>query len=137
MLGPRQVGLLASVGRATVLARPRPRVVVLSTGSELRDPGQELGHDSIYDGNSFMLAAAVLRPVPSPHRVGIVPDDPDAFLETLHDHLVGADLVVTSGGVSQGDYDVVKEALSAAGCLVRPGRDAARQAAGVRPGRPG
>ena len=76
MLGPRQLGLLASVGRATVLARPRPRVVILSTGSELRDPGEELGHDSIYDGNSYMLAAAASRAGAVPHRVGIVPDDP-------------------------------------------------------------
>jgi molybdopterin molybdotransferase len=120
VLGPRQVGLLANVGRATVLARPRPRVVVLSTGSELRDPGQELGHDSIYDGNSFMLAAAVLQAGAVPHRVGIVPDAPDAFLKTLHDHLDDADLVVTSGGVSQGDFDVVKEALRQQGVWFGP-----------------
>jgi molybdopterin molybdotransferase len=120
VLGPRQVGLLASVGRATVLARPRPRVAVLSTGSELREPGTELGHDSIYDGNSYLLAAAVQRAGGVAHRVGIVPDDPDAFLKTLHDQLSGADLVVTSGGVSQGDYDVVKEALREAGVWFGP-----------------
>jgi molybdopterin molybdotransferase len=111
VLGPRQIGLLASVGRATVMARPRPRVVILSTGSELRDPGEELGHDSIYDGNSYLLAAAVLRAGAVPHRVGIVTDEAGLFLDTLHQELVGADLVVTSGGVSQGDFDVVKEAL--------------------------
>ncbi len=111
VLGPRQLGLLANVGRATVLVRPRPRVVILSTGSELRDPGEELGHDSIYDGNSYMLAAAALRAGAVPHRVGIVTDDAGVFLETLHRVLAGADLAVTSGGVSQGDFDVVKEAL--------------------------
>ena len=58
VLGPRHLGMLAAVGRATVRTRPRPRVVVISTGSELRDPGTPLGHDSIYDGNSFLLAAA-------------------------------------------------------------------------------
>ena len=120
MLGARHIGLLASVGRATVQARPRPRVVVLSTGSELRDPGNELGHDSIYDGNSYMLAAAILRAGAVPHRVGIVRDDPDAFLETLHGQLAGADLVVTSGGVSMGDYDVVKEALRREGVWFGP-----------------
>jgi molybdopterin molybdotransferase len=120
VLGPRQVGLLASVGRATVMARPRPRVVVLSTGSELRDPGQELGADSIYDGNSYMLAAAVLRAGAVPVRVGIVRDDPATFLEALEAHLEGADLVVTSGGVSQGDYDVVKEALRREGVWFGP-----------------
>jgi molybdopterin molybdotransferase len=120
VLGPRHLGLLASVGRATVAARPRPRVVVLSTGSELRDPGAELGYDSIYDGNSYMLAAAVRRAGAVAYRVGVVPDDPDAFLETLHDQLVRADLVVTSGGVSQGDFDVVKEALRREGVWFGP-----------------
>ena len=119
-LNARHVGLLASVGRATVLARPRPRVVVLSTGTELRDPGEELGEDSIYDGNSYMLAAAVTRAGGVPQRVGIVRDDPETFLETLRGTLAGADLVVTSGGVSQGDYDVVKEALRREGVWFGP-----------------
>jgi molybdopterin molybdotransferase len=120
VLGPRQIGLLASVGRAAVRARPRPRVVVLSTGSELREPGAELGEDSIYDGNSYLLAAAVQRAGGTPVRVGIVPDEPEAFLKTLRDHLPGADLVVTSGGVSQGDFDVVKEALRQEGVWFGP-----------------
>lgn len=120
VLGPRRLGLLASVGRATVLARPRPRVVVLSTGSELRDPGTALGDDSIYDGNSFLLAAAVRRAGCIPYRVGIVPDEPAAFLEALHDQLVRADAVVTSGGVSQGDFDVVKAALAPEGVWFGP-----------------
>jgi molybdopterin molybdotransferase len=120
VLGPRRIGLLASVGRATVMARPRPRVVILSTGSELRDPGEELGHDSIYDGNSYLLAAAVRRAGAVPVRVGIVRDEPGAFLEALEAQLEGADLVVTSGGVSQGDYDVVKEALRREGVWFGP-----------------
>ncbi|WP_224769215.1 molybdotransferase-like divisome protein Glp [Nocardioides ochotonae] len=115
VLGPRHLGLLASLGRATVRSRPRPRVVVLSTGSELREPGTPLGHDSIYDGNSFLLAAAARRAGALAYRVGIVPDEPAAFLEALEDQLVRADVVVTSGGVSQGDFDVVKEALAPTG----------------------
>ncbi|GAB3201217.1 molybdopterin molybdotransferase MoeA [Nocardioides hungaricus] len=117
VLGPRHVGLLAAVGRVTVLARPRPRVVVVSTGSELREPGTELGHDSIYDGNSFLLAAAARRAGAVAYRVGIVPDEPRLFLDAIQDQLVRADVVVTSGGVSQGDYDVVKEALSPLGTV--------------------
>jgi molybdopterin molybdotransferase len=120
ILGPRRLGLLASVGRATVLAPPRPRVVILSTGSELREPGGQLGHDSIYDGNSFLLAAAARRAGAIPYRVGIVPDEPDAFLEALDDQLVRADVVVTSGGVSQGDFDVVKAALAPQGVWFGP-----------------
>ena len=73
--------------------------MVLSTGSELREPGHPLGHDSIYDGNSFLLAAAARRAGAIAYRVGIVPDEPRAFLDALHDQLVRADLVVTSGGV--------------------------------------
>jgi molybdopterin molybdotransferase len=117
VLGPRHLGLLAAVGRATVRSRPRPRVVVISTGSELREPGTELGHDSIYDGNSFLLAAAARRAGAIAYRVGIVPDEPRAFLDAVNDQLVRADIVVTSGGVSQGDYDVVKEALSPLGTV--------------------
>jgi len=117
VLGPRHLGLLAAVGRATVRSRPRPRVVIISTGSELREPGQTLGHDSIYDGNSFLLAAAARRLGAIAYRVGIVPDEPRAFLDALHDQLVRADIVVTSGGVSQGDYDVVKEALRPTGTV--------------------
>ena len=117
VLGPRHLGLLASVGRAQVRSRPRPRVVILSTGSELREPGTELGHDSIYDGNSWLLAASARRAGAITYRVGIVPDEPRAFLDALSDQLVRADLVVTSGGVSQGDFDVVKEALSPLGTV--------------------
>jgi molybdopterin molybdotransferase len=117
VLGPRHIGLLAAVGRATVRSRPRPRVVVISTGSELRDPGSPLGRDSIYDGNSYLLAAAARRAGAIAYRVGIVPDEPRAFLDALHDQLVRADIVVTSGGVSQGDFDVVKEALRPLGTV--------------------
>ncbi|WP_110183096.1 gephyrin-like molybdotransferase Glp [Nocardioides solisilvae] len=117
VIGPRHLGLLASVGRATVRCRPRPRVVVISTGSELRDPGTALGHDSIYDGNSYLLAAAARAAGALAYRVGIVPDDPRTFTDALGDQLVRADLVVTSGGVSEGDYDVVKEALSELGTV--------------------
>ena len=117
VLGPRHLGLLASVGRPTVGSRPRPRVVILSTGSELREPGTELGPDSIYDGNSWLLAASARRAGAIAYRVGIVPDEPRAFLDALSDQLVRADLVVTSGGVSQGDFDVVKEALSPLGTV--------------------
>jgi molybdopterin molybdotransferase len=117
VLGPRHLGLLAAVGRASVSSRPRPRVVVISTGSELREPGTALGHDSIYDGNSFLLAAAARQAGAIAYRVGIVSDQPRAFMDALSDQLVRADLVITSGGVSMGDYDVVKEALAPLGSV--------------------
>ena len=117
VLGPRQLGLLASVGRAQVKARPRPRVVVMSTGAELREPGTTLGHDSIYDANSYMIAAAARSAGAIAYRVGIVSDDAAEFRDALSDQLVRADLVVTSGGVSKGAYDVVKEVLSELGTV--------------------
>ncbi|MCD4527357.1 gephyrin-like molybdotransferase Glp [Nocardioides sp. cx-173] len=116
-LGPRHLGLLASVGRPTVSVRPRPRVAVLSTGSELRDPGEELGPDSIYDGNSYLLAASARRFGATDVRVGTVPDDEDAFLALLHETAATADVIVTSGGVSQGDFDIVKSALRSLGTV--------------------
>jgi len=117
ILGPREIGLLASVGRAQVRSRPRPRIVVMSTGAELREPGGTLGHDSIFDSNSYMLAAAARSLGAIAYRVGIVSDDPAEFRDALSDQLVRADLVVTSGGVSKGAYDVVKEVLSEVGTV--------------------
>jgi molybdopterin molybdotransferase len=117
VLGPRQLGLLASVGRSQVRSRPRPRVVILSTGAELREPGTTLGHDSIYDANSYMIAAAARAAGAIAYRVGIVSDDPSEFRDALSDQLVRADLVVTSGGVSKGAFDVVKEVLSEVGTV--------------------
>jgi molybdopterin molybdotransferase len=117
VLGPRQLGLLASIGVAQVRTRPRPRVVIMSTGSELREPGTPLGHDSIYDANSYMLAAAARQAGAIAYRVGIVSDDPQEFADALSDQLVRADIVVTSGGVSKGQYDVVKEVLGELGTV--------------------
>jgi molybdopterin molybdotransferase len=117
LLGPRQLGLLASVGRAQVSSRPRPRVVIMSTGSELREPGTALNHDSIYDANSYMLSAAARAAGAIAYRVGICSDDPSEFRDALSDQLVRADLVVTSGGVSKGAYDVVKEVLAELGTV--------------------
>jgi molybdopterin molybdotransferase len=111
VLGPRHLGLLAGAGEGRVSVRPRPRVVIVSTGSELREPGQPLGPGQIHDANSTLLASAARAAGASAYRVGSVADEPGAFLETLQDQLSRADLIVTSGGVSQGDFDVVKAAL--------------------------
>ncbi|WP_280701077.1 gephyrin-like molybdotransferase Glp [Kitasatospora sp. GP82] len=111
VLGPTQLGLLAAIGRGTVRVRPRPRVVVLSTGSELVQPGEPVGPGQISDSNSFTLTAAARDAGAIAYRVGGVPDDPATLRAVLEDQLGRADLIVTSGGVSVGAYDVVKEAL--------------------------
>jgi molybdopterin molybdotransferase len=117
VIGTRQVGLLAALGRGRVPTSPRPRVVVMSTGSELVEPGRPLGRDSIYDSNSYLLAAAVRAHGGVPYRVVASSDDPEAFTDALSDQLVRADMVVTSGGVSKGTHDVVKEVLSGLGTV--------------------
>jgi molybdopterin molybdotransferase len=116
-LGAAQIGLAAAVGRARLTVRPRPRVVVVSTGSELVEPGEPLGPGQIQDSNSPALTAAAIEAGAIAYRVGIVPDDPRRLADTLEDQLVRADILVTSGGVSVGAYDVVKDVLSRLGTV--------------------
>ncbi|MGF1429993.1 molybdotransferase-like divisome protein Glp [Kitasatospora sp. LaBMicrA B282] len=108
-LGPTQLGLLAAIGRGTVQVGPRPRVVVLSTGSELVQPGEPVGPGQISDSNSFTLTAAAQEAGAVAFRVGGVPDDAALLRAVLEEQVGRADLIVTSGGVSVGAYDVVKE----------------------------
>ncbi|MFB9388835.1 gephyrin-like molybdotransferase Glp [Streptomyces coeruleoprunus] len=136
VLGPAQIGLLAAIGRGTVRVRPRPRVVVLSTGSELVQPGEELGPGQIYDSNSFALAAAARDAGAIAYRVGAVTDDADTLRATIEDQLVRADLLVTTGGVSVGAYDVVKEALSSVGDADEPGGGVEFHKLAMQPGKP-
>ncbi|MEV7970042.1 gephyrin-like molybdotransferase Glp [Sphaerisporangium sp. NPDC088356] len=117
MIGPPQLGILAGVGRRTVLAHPRPRVVVLSTGAELVEPGRPLGHGQIWESNSFTMVAAVQQAGGVAFRRSAVGDDPDEFFATLHGLLDEADAVITTGGISMGAYEPVKEALSPLGTV--------------------
>ena len=116
-LTPRHIALLAAVGRDHVLVRPRPRVVVISTGSELVEPGRRLGFGKIHDSNGYGLTAAAAEVGALTHHVGIVEDDPQVLMSALEGHLAGADLVITSGGVSAGAFDTVKEVLSRLGTV--------------------
>ncbi|WP_369378367.1 gephyrin-like molybdotransferase Glp [Streptomyces sp. cg36] len=136
VLGPPQIGLLAAIGRGTVRVRPRPRVVVLSTGSELVQPGEELGEGQIYDSNSFALAAAARDAGAIAYRVGAVTDDAETLRATIDDQLIRADLLVTTGGVSVGAYDVVKEALSSVGDEDEPGSGIDFRKLAMQPGKP-
>ena len=116
-IGPAQVGLLAAVGRERVLVRPKPRVVVLSTGSELVDVGRRPGTGEIIDSNSYAIAAAARDAGAEVYRAGIVPDDHARLMDVLEGQVSRADLIVTSGGVSAGAFDVVKDALKELGTV--------------------
>lgn len=117
-LRPMHVAVIAAAGRGSVLVRPRPRVVVLSTGNELAEPGTPLVPGRIWDSNSFMLAAAAREAGCLAYRQAILPDHPDEVLPAIEDQLVRADLMVTTGGVSMGgEHDVVKAALQQLGTI--------------------
>ncbi|MFE6410546.1 gephyrin-like molybdotransferase Glp [Streptomyces sp. NPDC057837] len=136
ILGPPQIALLAAIGRGTVRVRPRPRVVVLSTGSELVQPDGKLGTGQIYDSNSFALTAAARDAGAIAYRVGAVADDAVTLRSTIEDQLVRADLMVTTGGVSVGAYDVVKEALSHVADEDEPGSGVEFRKLAMQPGKP-
>ncbi|MFC4854315.1 gephyrin-like molybdotransferase Glp [Actinophytocola glycyrrhizae] len=115
VLGSPQVGLAAAIGLAELPVHRPVRVLVLSTGSELVAPGNPLLHGQIYESNSVMLAAAVREAGGEATVLRFVPDDVGAFHATIAEHLDRVDLLVTSGGVSAGAYEVVKDALTGQG----------------------
>jgi molybdopterin molybdotransferase len=117
-LRPMHVAVIAAAGRGSVLVRPRPRVVVLSTGNELAEPGTPVVPGRIWDSNSFMLAAAAREAGCLAYRQVALPDHPDGVLPAIEDQLVRADLMITTGGVSMGgEHDVVKAALEQLGTI--------------------
>ncbi|BEP14502.1 molybdopterin molybdotransferase MoeA [Acidothermaceae bacterium B102] len=124
-----QLGLIAAVGRPRVRARPKPRVVIVSTGSELVELGDPLLPGQIYDSNGYALAAAAREAGAIAFRVGPVGDDPKLLIATIEDQLIRADIVVTTGGVSVGAHDVVREVIGRLG-------DVAFAKVAMQPGQP-
>jgi len=116
-LGPQQLALLAAIGRDRVVVRPRPRVLVISTGSELIEVGHRAAFGEVTDSNSYLICAAAKDAGADSRRVGIVPDDHAKLLDVLETQLLRADILITTGGVSMGAFDVVKEALSELGTV--------------------
>jgi molybdopterin molybdotransferase len=117
LIGARQVAILAAVGSSVVHVHPRPRVAVISTGSELVEPGEPLRHGLISDSNSYLLVAACREAGADAYRVGPIVDDERLFLEAVEDQLHRCDLILTSGGVSMGAYDTVKTVLTSVGTV--------------------
>lgn len=117
VLGPAEIGLLASLGFARVTVSRRPRVSVLSTGDELVEPDAPLGPGQIRDSNRFMLVAAAERAGAEVIWAGRGPDDVERLTELLRERIAESDVVITSGGVSVGERDLISAALRTLGTV--------------------
>ena len=116
-LGARQVALAAAIGRGRVTVHPTPRVVVLSIGDELTDPGSTQRDGMVHDSNGPALVSAVIDTGAHAIRIGVVGDDRAALREVIEDQLVRADLLVTTGGLSESTADTVKDVLASLGTM--------------------
>ena len=138
-IGPAQIGLLATLGRSRVLVFRRPRVAILSTGDEVVDLGGEVTQGKIPNSNSYAVMAQVLEAGGEPINVGVARDSRESIEERLRWGL-SADVLVSSAGVSVGDYDVVRDALRRLGAelhlwqvAMRPGKPITFGSIGGRP----
>ncbi len=128
VLRPQELGLLASLGHRQVLVHQRPRVALLSTGDEVAEPGTPRRPGQIYDANRFTLRGLVEQCGGLVVDLGIIPDQRETLREGLLSAAAIADIVITSGGVSVGVYDLVKSVLSEIGGIdfwqvgMQPGR---------------
>jgi molybdopterin molybdotransferase len=128
-IGPAEMAALASFGYANVKVGRRPRVAIISTGSELVDVSTSPSGPQIRNSNSYTLAAYAERAGAIVDNLGSVEDTPQATRDALSKAARGRDVVITSGGVSMGDYDLVKAALLEIGAkihfdkvIIRPGK---------------
>jgi molybdopterin molybdotransferase len=116
LLTPADIGVLASIGNSTVSVVRQPVIGILATGNEVVDLDKPLSPGKIYNSNSYSLAAQVINCGGIPKLLGIAQDDMDQLKSALHKGL-DCDMLISSGGVSVGDYDVVKEVLAAEGSI--------------------
>jgi molybdopterin molybdotransferase len=114
VIRPAEVGVLASLGRSRVKAVRRPVIAILSTGNELISIDQPLPEGKIYNSNTYSIAALVRRYGGIPRILGIARDDEESLVAGLREAR-DADMLITSGGVSAGDYDMVKDVLARKG----------------------
>jgi molybdopterin molybdotransferase len=107
-LGPAQVAALAAAGVSEVQCSKRPRVGILVTGSELRQPGEPLDAGEIYESNGLLLATALQLAGAVPAQLGVVADDANEHTRAMERALLGFDMLITSGGASVGTHDLVR-----------------------------
>jgi molybdopterin molybdotransferase len=116
-LGARQLAVAAATGRGRLRVHPAPRVVIVSIGSELAEPGTPRRDGSVYESAGHALEAAVRDTGATPVRVGVVTDDRAVLREALEDQLVRADVVVTTGGLSESQHDTLADVLAPLGTV--------------------
>lgn len=116
-LGPPELGILATVGATRVPVYRRPQVGVMSTGDEIVEPEQTPGPGQIRDSNRFSLMGSVRDAGADAHDMGLAPDNAEALEEFMRDGLDRYDAIVTSGGVSMGELDLVKPLLETLGTI--------------------
>lgn len=116
-LGARQLAVAAAIGRGRLTVHPRLRVVVLSIGDELVEPGAPLRDGNVHDVNGPALTSAVVSTGAAAVRVTIAHDEPMALREAIDDQLVRADLLLTTGGLSESSLDTVKDVLGSLGTV--------------------
>ncbi len=117
LLGPAELGLIATVNKARFKVVRRPRIAVVSTGDEIVEPGSLTEPGQIYDSNRFSLLSALRRAYAEPFSLGIAPDTKEGLRQLIHEALESYDGLVTSGGVSVGKLDLVKELLEEIGTI--------------------
>lgn len=117
-IGTGEVGMLAALGHAQVEVFRRPRVGIFSTGDEIIDAGEPLAPGKVRNSNLYALAASVEAAGGEPVLAGVVPDDAEAIAQAVKRMVPGVDLVISSGGVSVGDYDLVHRAWQLLGAEV-------------------
>ncbi len=115
VLNPPEIAILAATGCSEVTVYRRPRIAILSTGDELVSPHQPLKPGQIVDSNQYAIAAFVQQAGGIPICLGIVPDDRTKLTAIMSEAISSADLVISTGGVSVGDYDYVEEILAELG----------------------
>lgn len=130
VIDPRAAAVLAAAGMGEVRVRRRVRVALFSTGSELREPGERLAPGQIWNANRHHLTGALALPWVDLLDMGVVPDDPAALLSALERAAYGADLVVTTGGISVGEEDHMPAVLARIGAGIHVMRLA------MKPGKP-
>jgi putative molybdopterin biosynthesis protein len=141
VLGSREIGVLAALGKKEIDVYKIPKIAVLSTGGEVTEPGMPLPPGKIYDINAYSLCTAVKESGGNPLYAGVVPDEKEALTKALETALNSADVLLTSGGVSVGPKDLIPQTVDSlgkpgvfiSGVAIKPGKPATVALIGEKP----